>query len=59
MPAKYDFITSTTFVLNATYPGEPFLIVDEKAMTINIKSEAGYAYMEKGSYNVRCVRNFE
>ena len=68
MPAKYDFISSTTFVLNATYPGEPFLIVDEKAMTINQKGEVGYVgtgkesimnYPEMGSYNVRCVRNIE
>ena len=59
MPAKYDFISSTTFVLNATYPGEPFLIVDEKAMTINQKGEVGYAEIKKGSYNVRCVRNIE
>ena len=57
MPAKYDFISSTTFVLNAEYPNEPFLLVDEKAMTINIKGEVGYA--GKGSYNVRCVRNIE
>ena len=68
MPAKYDFISSTTFVLNATYPGEPFLIVDEKAMTINQKGEVGYVgtgkwslgvHPETGSYNVRCVRDFE
>ena len=57
IPAKYDFISSTTFVLNAEYPNEPFLLVDEKAMTINIKGEVGYA--GKGSYNVRCVRNIE
>ena len=68
MPEKYDFISSTTFVLNAEYPNEPFLLVDEKAMTIDIKSEVGYvgtgkASMitgpEMGSYNVRCVRNLE
>jgi len=68
MPEKYDFISSTTFVLNATYPSEPFFIVDEKAMTINIKGEIGYvgtgkesigSFTEMGSYNVRCVRNIE
>ena len=68
MPEKYDFISSTTFVLDAEYPNEPFLLVDEKAMTINQKGEVGYvgtgkASMitgpEMGSYNVRCVRNIE
>ena len=67
MPEKYDFISSTTFVLNAEYPNEPFLLVDEKAMTINQKGEAGYVgtgkgslgvYPETGSYNVRCVRDY-
>ena len=68
MPAKYDFISSTTFVLNAEYPNEPFFLIDEKAMTINQKGEVGYVGTgeesfgsftgpEMGSYNVRCVRN--
>ncbi|MBR4489380.1 DUF1566 domain-containing protein, partial [bacterium] len=59
MPEKYDFISSTTFVLNAEYPNEPFLLVDEKAMTINIKGEIGYAEINSGTFNVRCVRNLE
>ena len=70
MPAKYDFISSTTFVLNAEYPNEPFFLIDEKAMTINQKGEVGYVGTgeesfgsftgpEMGSYNVRCVRNIE
>ena len=67
MPAKYDFISSTTFVLNAVLL-EFDISADEKAITINQKGEVGYVgtgkgslgvHPETGSYNVRCVRNIE
>ena len=59
MPENGEFISSTKFILNAEYMGEPYAMVDEKVITINLKGELGYAEINSGTFNVRCVRNIE
>ena len=59
VPENGEFISSTTFILNAEYMGEPYIPVDEKVITINLKGELGYAEINSGTYSVRCVRDIE
>ena len=59
MPENGEFISSTTFILDAEYMNEPYAMVDEKVITINLKGELGYAEINSGTFNVRCVRNIE